>query len=285
MNPEQIATKKEMSYPVKMAGAGTLIDVDMTKRIVTGLSNTALFFDSDYDVFLKGVNKKSIGERGPNSTAADKIIHLLNHQWLAEKQPGRIITLDEREVTFEGRKLWGTYFETKMSHSTFGNDILINYHEGLYNQHSEGFRYLDGEFIDEDAEDWGKMLDKVINPDDMRRAGFAFIWKEVEMRENSTVVFGANKLTPCLGVKSGDKLALSLKVQDRLTSLEKQLRSGKQSDDMMRMFEMEVLQLKQLIHELFHAEPSVKDTLLKEGRQAPDTSNKGVDFSQLLKNL
>lgn len=280
MNPDVIKSKKAEHYKVKTGGEATIKDVDLKSRIVTGLYNTAYWFDSDKDVALPGVNKKSIQDRGPQSSAAQKIKHLSNHEWKIEKMPGRIITLEEKEVDINGRKVFGTYFETKMSDTSFGRDVLINYQEGVYDQHSEGFQYMEGLYIDNEDEDWNKYLSMLINPEDAEAHGYMFLWSEWRMLEGSTVPFGANSLTPYLGVKSGNREALAIKVIDRIELLEKQLKSGTQSDETLHGFQMETLQLKQLITELFEASPSEKDTL-KKGRQDKDTEP-GLEISKLL---
>lgn len=268
--------KKAVEYAVKSANA-TLQDVDMSKRIVTGFFNTFNFFDSDCDVLLPGCAAKSIADRGPESTAVAKIKHLIDHNW--SKMPGKIQVLEEKTV----KGLTGIYFETKMANTTLGNDTLINYQERVYDNHSFGFRYISGKYVKSDSEEWTKYLQMLINPDAAEAMGFMYLWDEVKMWEGTTTAFGANMLTPYLGVKSMNKEALSLKINDRITTLSKQLSSGAQSDDMMYSFQMELTQLKQLINEIFTLAPSVKDTLTQEGRTNNDTGkNKSmIDFSSI----
>jgi hypothetical protein len=95
---------------------------------------------------------------------------------------------------------------------------------------------------------------------------------EIRMYEWSPVSFGANELTPYLGVKTGNKEGYILKIHNRLDLLEKQLRSGKQSDYAMLDYELEIKQLKQIISELFTQEPSIKDTLIEQRRLKEDTA-------------
>jgi hypothetical protein len=260
----ELQRKKQQPFPVKSMLIPSVKDVDLSKRIVCGFYNTAYYFDSDKDVSLPGCNVKSINERGPNSKAVQKIKHLKNHDW--NLLPGKIMLLEERTV--DG--VIGTYFETKMVNTTEGNDTLINYQEGVYDNHSFGFQYIDGEYVDQSMQDWQKYLQLLINPEDAEAVGYMFVWKEYKMFEGSTVAFGANALTPYLGVKSGNKEAIAIKVNEKIELLEKQLREGKQSDEMMVSLSMQTLQLKQYINELFSLEPSEKDTLSK-GRLDKDT--------------
>ena len=270
--------KLSTSYGIKSNGEQgiSVKDVDLTKRIVTGFYNTAMFFDSDFDVSLPGSNTKSIQERGPQSSAVGKIKHLKGHNW--NEIPGTIITLEERSMNFNGINLTGTYFETKMVNTTLGNDSLINYQEGIIDNHSFGFKYMDIEMIDQDSSNWKEWVNKLVNPQDAEKAGFMFLVKEYKMYEGSQVGLGANQLTPYLGVKSGNPEAILLKVNERFDLLTKQLRSGTQSDETMYQFEMELKQLRQITNELFDHEPSIKDTLIQsrdkdkeEGRSDKDT--------------
>jgi len=258
--------KMHTHYKVKESfGTGTK-DVDMAKRTVQSIPNTFLFFDSDQDVLLPGCSIKTIAERGPKSNASyGKIKNVKDHN--ITQRIGKPEVLDERKIDDKNVM----YAESKMLTTTLGNDQLIEYQEGVIDQHSIGFRYLDLEFITNEGDDWQKWLDMLINPQDAENAGYMFLVKEISMFEWSPVSFGANRLTPYLGIKSGNKEGYMMKLFDRIDLLEKQLRTGKQSDDAMHDYTLESLQLKQIISELFSQEPSMKDTLLAQGRLPKDT--------------
>lgn len=267
--------KKSIPYVVKTASAN-IQDVDMTKRIVTGFYNSYNYFDGGRDVLLPGCAAKSIADRGPDSNSVQKIKHLLDHNWT--KLPGKIQVL--KEATVNG--ITGMYFETKMAGTTLGNDTLINYQEKVYDNHSIGFQYLDIEYIDSESKDWVMYLNMLLNPADAEKVGYMYVCKEVKLYEGSTVAFGENSLTPYLGSKTQNKEALALKIGDRIGLLEKQLKSGTQSDDSLQSFEMQLLQLKQFINEIFTLEPSPKDTLIK-GRTDNDTKGRipAINFNSI----
>ena len=135
METNLLQQKRDKPYAIWADDNATkVIDVDLSKRIVTGLYNTQYYFDEDADVILPGANQKSIQERGPNSSAIQKIKHLKDHDW--SQIPGRLEVLDERTVYTGGLKLSGTYFQTKMANTTLGNDLLINYQENIYDNES-----------------------------------------------------------------------------------------------------------------------------------------------------
>lgn len=236
-------------------------DVDMAKRTVTGVSNTLYYFDSDNDVLISGCMDKTLSERGPDSAGAAKIKNVKDHN--ISQRIGRPKVL--KESTVNGQKV--QYFESELFPNTLGNDMLIEYQNGGIDQHSIGFRYIDLEFVTADDDAWSKWLAQVINPQDMEDEGYAFIVKEISQFEWSPVSFGANQLTPFLGVKSENKPGMVLKVLERVDYLQKALKGGKQSDETLFDHEMECRQLKQIITELFDEQPSIKSTLLQQGRK------------------
>lgn len=258
--------KMETFYKVKDNYKTVTKDVDMTKRIVQSVPNTYNFFDSDMDVLLPGCAAKSIKESGPDSNGNAKIKNVKDH--VISDRIGKPMLIDERKI--DGINLM--YAESKMLTTTLGDDMLIEYQEGVIDQHSIGFQYLDLEFITADAKEWKTWVSKLINPEKAEESGFMFLVREIKLYEWSPVSFGANELSPYLGVKSGNKEGYLLKINNRLDLLEKQLRSGKQSDYAMLDYELEVKQLKQIISELFNQEPSIKDTLLNQGRLREDTT-------------
>lgn len=272
MNTEDLLLLKEQKmatfYKVKDSFETTTKDVDMKKRTVQVVPNTFYYFDSDQDVLISGSTTRTIQARGPNSVAGAKIKNVKDH--VISNRIGNIQVLDERDMG--GRKV--QYAESKMLSTTMGNDMLIEYQEGVIDQHSIGFRYVDLEFITAEAKDWKMWIDQLINPQDCEDFGYMFIVKEISQFEYSPVSFGSNKLTPYLGVKSGNKDAMVLKVLDRVDLLEKQLKAGRQTDDTMMDYQLECTQLKQIISELFTEEPSIKATLLAQHRQNQDTLTK-----------
>jgi len=237
---------KHSHYSVKANGqlAAAIKDVDSSTRTVTGFYNTYNFLDSDRDVLMPGAAKKSIRERGPKSSAVAKIKHAMNHD--LTQLPGKITLLEEREV--DG--MTGIYFETRMADTTLGNDVLKNYLERIYDNHSIGFHYLQMEKVERDENGWDKLYGQLINPEEADKINDMWVVKEIALYEGSTVAFGSNQLTPFFGIKSANKEALKIALFDRMDKLNKTLRTGSQSEDMMQTFELQILQLKQIIEEL-----------------------------------
>lgn len=280
--PDFNTDKKSIHYKVKAFGleSGAIKDVDTSSRTVTGFYNSFNFFDSDEDVMVFGAAKKSILERGPNSEAIGKIKHALHHD--LTKLPGKIVVLEEKDIN----GISGIYFETKMSKTTLGNDTLQNYLEKVYDNHSIGFQYIQADYIDKDHKSWSKSIDMLRNPKDAEAAGHMFLIKEISLFEGSTVSFGANSMTPYLGVKSGNKESMKLALINRIDLLESTLRNGTQSDDMMKTFEIQSLQLKQMVSELadtLDLNKEKKEAIKPEKVEVASKSN--LNYSELSSKL
>lgn len=238
--------KKNISYQVKACGQmkSAVKDVSTSSRTVTGFYNTYNFLDSDSDILLPGAAAKSIKERGVDSVATAKIKHALNHDLTT--LPGKIMVL--KETTIDG--ISGIYFETKMADTTLGNDTLKNYLEGIYDNHSIGFQYKQIEHVEKGTDSWKKYTEKLMNPEQVEGKDSVYVVKEISLFEGSTVAFGANSLTPFLGVKSGNKDSYTLALNSRIDKLTQTLKSGSQSDEMLEIFDIQVMQLKQMVSEL-----------------------------------
>ncbi len=279
---KRIQEKKDSHYKVKGNSFTVNVkDVDVSKRTVTGFFNTYNFLDSDGEVLIMGSAKKTILERGAESTATAKIKHALFHD--LNRLPGKIKVI--KEDTYKGFS--GIYFETKMSNTTEGNDTLQNYLEGVYDNHSIGYRNLQVEIFNRKNDYWNKLMDTLINSKDADNVEDIVVIKEISLFEGSTVAFGANTLTPFLGVKSGNKESMELAINTRIDKLGKVLKSGKQSDDAMYSIELQLLQIKQLYKELAEQIPTKKDTRVIEPSKpvVSDTAMVGLNYNYLLKNI
>ena len=276
------ADKKSAHYSVKSADAN-ILDVSTSSRIVTGFFNSYNFFDSDKDVLIMGSAKKSIEERGVNSTAVAKIKHALNHDLTT--LVGKLQVLEE--TTKNG--ITGIYFESKIANTTLGNDTLINYKEGIYDNHSIGFKYNQLSLIEAEKSPvaWNEVLSKLVNPQEAEKFGYLYLVKEINLFEGSTVAFGANSLTPFLGVKSGNKESITLALDSKLNQLMHTVKNGSQSDDMMHTLELQIKQIKQVLKEIEVAETFDKPTLAKVPSEAKSSEpiKPKFDVNQIIKNL
>lgn len=240
-----IQEKKDIPFGVKANGVQHKAQAD--GRTVDIIANTYNFFDSDWDVLVPGCCAKSIKERGPGSSGA-KIKHLSNHN--LNKGIGRIDLLEETQI--DGMHV--LHANSWMSETADGEETLTKYKEGIIDQHSIGFRYLDLQFIEDESDEFDKVLATLVNPEEAQAAGFVYLVNEIKLFEFSSLDgFGANRLTPFLGVKSDNK---TVQYNNLISKLDALLKSDASKDTI----HIQTLQIKQMIYELYNPEPSIKDT-------------------------
>jgi hypothetical protein len=267
--------KLDMQYVVKADGVNGTKEVDTSKRIVDVVANTYYYFDSDWDVLVPGCCAKSIQERGPNSSLPGKIKHLSNHN--LHEGIGKILQLEE--TVFDGRNVLRA--ESQMSETDKGEETLIKYQEGIIDQHSIGFRYMQLEMLENGSDEWDRMLSLLINPEDAEKAGMMWVAHELKLYEFSSLDgFGSNRLTEYIGSKSENKTIQYNNLVLKLDTLHDALRAG--SKDKYNL-EIQEQQIKQMIYELYNQEPSIKDTFKKPPKDDTFDINKYLQTVKILK--
>ena len=263
----------------------TVKDVDSARRTVSMVLNTYNYLDSQGDVLLPGCAKRSIREHGPESNAPYKIKHALFHN--LTRLPGKFTMLKEGSFTWEGVKYQGLLADSKILGTSEGNDTLISYNEGVYDNHSIGFRYLDYEFIERDSKEFKKIVSQLVNPKEAEGRDYIIAVKEIELYEGSTVAFGANEMTPALGVKSKDSICLSMeerfeRIQKYHNRLVDALKNSEPTEDMLRTFELQVAQAKQYMKNLFNEIPLVSKPVEKKSDKKKSAE---IDYAYICKEI
>jgi len=281
---------KKKSTPYKCTDfANSTKDLDLSKRVVTGMFNSYFYIDSDMDMLLPGCASKSIQERGVNSKKGNKIKHLKDHNW--SEVVARLDVIDEREVLIDGKSVNGIYHESFYPESTDSDDLLIKIQEGLYDSRSIGFRYINLELAEDGGDErsqknFDQYLPMALNPEVGEEAGFFWVVKEIMLFEGSDVAFGANQFTPMLGLKSKEEKNLLLnQAYAKLDKIFSMFKSGKLSDDGFHQLEMEQRQIKSYISNLVNSESSVKDTILSgrnDEKDTPKSNNDALKFMSLI---
>jgi len=259
----------DMPYAVKPDMVGSVkAEVDSVGRTVDLNANTFYYMDSYGDVLIKGCCAKSIADRGPKSSIPGKIKHLSNHD--LTKGIGRNELLEESTlngITFLHAISW-------MSETTAGEETLIKYKEGLIDQHSIGFRYLNLQFLEAESDEFDEMLKKLINPEEAVDAGFMWVVKEIELFEYSSLDgFGANRLTPVLEIRSDNPKIKYNNLITKMDALHTAMRSGGDKETL----RLQELQIKQMIFELYNPEPDPKCTLSEPPKKSTFDVSSAID--------
>ena len=216
----------------------TIKDLDVATGIVTGYFSQFNSIDLDGDVIMPGAFTKTIAERGPDSSKPE-IAYLWQHD--TTKPLGKLLVL--REDNF------GLYFEAKMSDTTWGEDALKLYRDGVITQHSIGYQVIKSVETQMDMEEEVEQI------------------YEVKLWEGSAVTFGANPNTPFTGFKSAQER------EDRIKTLVKAIKNGSYTDETFGLIEFELLKLISLAKT---EEPSKITTTVQE----PKEDNKIQEIKQ-----
>jgi len=225
----------ELNISYKSINTGAIKDVDMKSQIVTGYFSTFNVIDSDGDMILPGAFAKTINENGPKdgNVQNSEIYHLWQHRNEMLGKP-RVLKEDERGLYFE------TWFDTQID---LAKDILRRYETGLLNQHSIGFSTIRSNNIND--EDGNTKYTELV---------------ELKLWEGSTVLWGANKDTPFLGIKGMDKPTLIKELKERYALFCKEIKNGKYTDQTFTLLKIEALKIEDMIKSLNIEAPSVQDT-------------------------
>ena len=162
---------KTISFDVKE------ISIDLNSRRISGYGAIYGNKDKAGDILIKGCCAKSIQERGPQSSANDKIIHLWMHNM--HEPVGKIVTLEEHDK--------GLYFEADIDKIDLGDRELTQLESGTLNQFSIGYSYV-----------WDKV--------EYDKEQDAYIVKEIILYEISVVSIGCNGETYYTGLKSAEDI-------------------------------------------------------------------------------
>ncbi len=236
-------TQKKKEIPFKIKGAHIQHkEIDSNSRIIKAVVNTLNFFDYDFDALATGVANRSINNNGAKSSAPDKIAHLLHHDM--HRAVGK--SQSESEETIDGKKV--LLAESFLPETQDGDDTLTKYETGIYNQHSIGFKYTNLTYMEKGTDAWKDWMKELINPEDAEDVGYGWKVSEINWWEYSTVVFGANKLTPYLGTKSENKSDIAAVISEKMTILA--YKAMRRDIKNKKLFEYELSQLKQMVFEL-----------------------------------
>ena len=198
-------------------------DVDTVQGIVTGYFSIFGNKDSDGDIVLPGAYRKTLKENGPNSEKP-RILHLYMHDPYKPLAKPHVLKEDKT----------GLYFESKISDTALGKDVLQLYLDKVLTEHSIGYQIVKRE-VDE-REETQKLV-------------------ELKLWEGSTVSWGANMDALVSTVKTEGKDSHSWEILiKRLDALQSAV-NGNYTDETARQLEIYFNQLKQLAVSLLTEKP------------------------------
>jgi len=185
--------------------SGSVKDIDVKKRVVTGYLSAFENKDLVGDIMEKGAFSKTLNERKGD------IYFLNNHEWSQPHGKFNILREDKKGLYFESNPLIDTSYST---------DLMKLYEAGIVKEHSVGYQTVKS--IKDRGQD-------------------ARILKEVRLFEGSNVTRGANPNTPFLGVKSLTQKEINIEAN----ILMKAIKNGTFTDETFMLLEIALKQLQQ----------------------------------------
>ncbi len=176
-------------------------DIDENEGIVKVYFASFDNVDLQKDVIQKGAFTKTIKERVPKNM----IKYVWNHDM---GKPMGIV----KEMGEDSHGLWSV---NQLSKSTFGQDKLIEYREGVIDQHSfQGYA--------------------VKQKSQLRKDETVNVLTEIMMFEGSAVMLGANPQTPTISVKSYQSYKMHLEKLNQL------IKNGDFSDEYLQNLQKQI---------------------------------------------
>lgn len=182
-------------------------DLEDGSFLVKVVANATNFLDSHMDVIIPGAYSKSIAARGTS------IPHIADHKHESTAHVGDVekvytenLSVKDLGYATDG-KIEVLIFETRIRED-YNEDVYKFYKAGKINQHSIGLTYTElklalNSSVEEDKtekEIWDKYYPSIINKELVDKKGYFWAVEEIDVRENSAVLFGANSLTPTLSI-------------------------------------------------------------------------------------
>ena len=219
-------SRNEIQYKDELL---SIKDIDEAEGIVTGYFGHFNNKDSVGDIIKQGAFAETIADWGPQGKR--RIKHLFNHNPSALIGIPTLLKEDEE----------GLYYESKISKTSLGKDMLRLVADGVITEHSIGYTTLGYEFDDDD--------DTVV-----------YLTK-IRLYEGSFVTWGANEMTPVTGMKGlipvtalqneTDPVTLLLGLKGMVDNAEKSLRKGTwETEDVPVMVELALKNMRPLIKHL-----------------------------------
>lgn len=212
-------------------------DVDAKTGTVTGYFSVFGNVDSDGDIVMPGAFTRTLNNN------YKRIKHLNQHN------PTEPLSATKKDNLVVKEDAHGLYFESKISQTSYGKNVIQLYQDGVLDEHSIGYEVVRSRDSDtQTTERWGQKVPvKELH--------------ELKLWEGSTVTWGANAKAGTESVKSMTPAQIIEKQQLILRAIKNGRYEG---EEVFEMLELYFKQLEQQITSL-STQPAVKapDPLLK----------------------
>lgn len=202
---------------------GVIKDVDQKTGTVTGYFSIFGNVDSDGDIIMPGAFSRTLNNN------YKRLKHLDQHD------PSLRLSGTKYDNLVAKEDAKGLYFESKISQTSYGKDVILLYQDGVLDEHSIGYEVVKAR--DSDTQFTQRYGQKVPVKE----------LQELKLWEGSTVTWGANAMARTESVKSFTKEQAIAKMHNIL----KAIKNGKyEQDEVFEMLDLYFKQLEQHINDL-----------------------------------
>ena len=179
-----------------------------TEIEVTCVMNSCNYMDSNDDVHISGIWKKTISEN-------KRIFHLQEHVNSFSNiiaTPNNIIvktaTILWKELGYDANGSTQVLIFVSKIKKSVNEKMFELYKSGIIDQHSVGMQYVNIELAMDSNEDedeffvWNKYIDSIVNKEKAIKQGYFWAIKEAKLYEGSAVMNGSNPITPTINIKT-----------------------------------------------------------------------------------
>lgn len=181
--------------------------------IVEAVANLAGWMDHDDDVILRGAYNKTIADKKNNRPS------LKNHIMSTDAIIGDTLDVFTKElntlelgIQTDVSSAQGLVFQTRIR-KEYDASTFYKYLYGAIKEHSIGLFYKNLELAinnpdyKEEYAVWQKFYGEILNKRRADEMGYFWAVREIDVYENSAVVFGSNEMTPTLSIEEEKQFA------------------------------------------------------------------------------
>jgi HK97 family phage prohead protease len=231
--------------------SGVIKDVDAKTGTVTGYFSIFGNVDSDGDMIMPGAFKRSLQN------------NYQRHKHLNQHRSGEVLSGTKKGNLVIKEDGKGLYFESKISQTTIGKDVILLYEDGALDEHSIGYEVMKSR--DSDTQTRASWDGKKVPVKELH---------ELKLWEGSTVTWGANEMATSESIKSMTKE----QAFDKMACLMKALRNGKyENEEIFEMLELTFKQLEQHIIDLSASSTQLAATPAPDPQKGVKSDDLNVD--------
>lgn len=244
-NGPNIGFGSDSDIKIAQSKAIKIHEESSSSLIVENIANMAGWHDYDDDVIIKGAYNKTIADKKNNRPS------LKNHILSTDAIIGDTLEVFTKEVSMFDMGIKtdistaeAFIFKTRIR-KEYDSSTYYKYLYGAIKEHSIGLFYKNLELaindpdFEEEFKTWNKFYSQIINKERTDSRGYFWAVREIDVYENSAVVFGSNELTPTISTEEEKQfagIATDDKYKDTLKEVEEAVQECTSKENILNYF-------------------------------------------------